>query len=638
MEEKQVSLTELVDETHKSLTRLEQEELAKQIYEMFPSQKISECQVSTTFFDDLEFFAGNKIDPDNFVFQELNQTHTLLGKLTLENCLKHPITDKDKLKCRQINIKKIQDATSDIDLDVIFQEMAELEKEIIWFWKPKTPELTQVYDMVYFSGFPFVYLNDVHLVLKWYNYLKIIIYPIYGLVSPIIWFLIPYLVTRYWFKLPLTLRGYYNATINGFFNNKLLSLILRGVSPTIIMILQYGYVAMILFFYVYGIYISFEIAINLNRIINMMHSKLNKVSQYLRHCQTIMNHISLLVDISDGDSGINYNICNMEMSTDLLTNSLFESEPSLFSNKGDILTTFRQFNKEEILSYIHYVSQVEMYYSISKLLENKYSLVSYLDLEKPTIKINQLVHPSILNCVSNQLDVAGNNLIITGGNASGKSTFIKSLVISLLLGQTIGVAPCQNLELTLFTYLGTYLNIPDTKGKKSLFQAEMEQIFQNIDLIKTLPDKSFSLLIMDELLNSTNYYEGVSGAYSVARKLGEFSDNITILTTHYPYLTKLEIDTNNYLNYYFNVVMTDGQVNCDYKLVPGVSEQGCALELLKLKGFDEEMMRVAQEAYQELKKNNIKVDIKEDIKEDINISEKEASEDSQLVDVDDSVV
>ena len=101
-----------------------------------------------------------------------------------------------------------------------------------------------------------------------------------------------------------------------------------------------------------------------------------------------------------------------------------------------------------------------------------------------------------------------NNICITGPNAGGKSTFIKSLCISILLSQTLTVAPAELFELTPIYYIQTYINIPDCKGKESLFQAEMRRSLKYINKLKELKDK-FSFVIMDEIFSSTNPDEGV---------------------------------------------------------------------------------------------------------------------------------
>ena len=133
---------------------------------------------------------------------------------------------------------------------------------------------------------------------------------------------------------------------------------------------------------------------------------------------------------------------------------------------------------------------------------------------------NLLVEKPVSNTVKIGGDTRPKNLLITGANASGKSTCIKAIIECVLLAQTITIAPAKECILTPFTVIDTYLNIPDCQGKQSLFQAEMSRCYQQINQLKGLDgNKELALTIMDEIFVSTNFYEGLSGAYAIARKM-----------------------------------------------------------------------------------------------------------------------
>ena len=64
------------------------------------------------------------------------------------------------------------------------------------------------------------------------------------------------------------------------------------------------------------------------------------------------------------------------------------------------------------------------------------------------------------------------NILITGPNASGKTTTIKSILINLIMGQQFGMGCYRKASISVYDYFHSYLNIPDTSGRDSLFQAE----------------------------------------------------------------------------------------------------------------------------------------------------------------------
>ncbi len=89
---------------------------------------------------------------------------------------------------------------------------------------------------------------------------------------------------------------------------------------------------------------------------------------------------------------------------------------------------------------------------------------------------------------------------------------------------------------------------------------------------------------MDEIFNSTNALEGVSGAYGVLKKMSSYSNSCNIVTTHYGYLTKL--------NNFKRLKMEKNNENFDYKIKSGISKQFLAIEMLK-NNFDQEVVSEA---------------------------------------------
>lgn len=122
--------------------------------------------------------------------------------------------------------------------------------------------------------------------------------------------------------------------------------------------------------------------------------------------------------------------------------------------------------------------------------------------------------------------------IITGPNASGKTTLIKSVIINLLFSQHFGCGFYDSAELTPFHSIFCYLNVPDTSGRDSLFQAEARRCKQIIDYIQTNPDK-YHFGIFDELYSGTNPEEAAESSFCFMRFLSSFPSVKSMLTTHF---------------------------------------------------------------------------------------------------------
>ena len=215
-------------------------------------------------------------------------------------------------------------------------------------------------------------------------------------------------------------------------------------------------------------------------------------------------------------------------------------------------------------------------------------------LEKNHLVIKGVWHPLIKGSVKNDITL-DKSVIITGPNAGGKSTLIKSCLISVLFAQTFGVACCDHMTIEPYQHIRSQMMVPDCKGKESLFEAEMMRSKESLDAIA---DGQRSIIFMDEIFNSTNPIEGISGAYAIAKKMAEHPNSRVMITTHYLYLTKLAKETPSYKLLKMNVIENESEKQSEkfrypYKVAPGISRQFIALSLLKERGFDESLINDA---------------------------------------------
>ena len=370
-----------------------------------------------------------------------------------------------------------------------------------------------------------------------------------------------------------------------------------------------------LFMYCQNIYYSFQSSSNTNKIINIIHEKLNKINKYIKLTNEIKN-ICESIGITDITSYINYNSLNSDLDIyqKYFNFPVFESEPALFSNKGKILTVFKNFKKDKdnLVNVFHYTGIIDTICCIQNILtkgnvNNPFCITNFIEKNKPTINFNNIWHPYLdKNTVKNSINIK-NNILITGPNAAGKSTFIKSVIINIIMSQTIGISSSDKFEITPFHMIETYLHIPDSKGTSSLFEAEMFRSKEYIDKIKNLDSNKFSFIVLDEIFSSTNYVEGFSGAYSILKKISSFSNTLSITTTHYTDLEILEKDTKGKIvNYKFEVSHDENnEILFNYLLKRGTSRQYIALELLKKNGFDDDVIENAIEICKKIKENKL---------------------------------
>ena len=196
-------------------------------------------------------------------------------------------------------------------------------------------------------------------------------------------------------------------------------------------------------------------------------------------------------------------------------------------------------------------------------------------------------------CVKNTCDLS-KNIIITGVNASGKTTFLKTTAINIIVSQQFGVGFYSKCTMRPYTHVHSYLNIPDTSGRDSLFQAESRRCKEIIDIIESTRDdvSARHFTIFDELYSGTNPNEATKSATSLLRYLAKFDNVRFILTTHYVSVCKKFRKSSRVCNYKMNVKVDEtGRITYLYTIKKGISKTQGGVEILKMMNYPEEILK-----------------------------------------------
>ena len=183
------------------------------------------------------------------------------------------------------------------------------------------------------------------------------------------------------------------------------------------------------------------------------------------------------------------------------------------------------------------------------------------------------------------------NYMITGPNASGKTTFIKTMMLNVLFSQQIGCGFYKKYyQSKPYEKLACYLNIPDTSGRDSLFQAEARRC-------KSILDETGSgarmLCIFDELFSGTNPIEASASAYAFLKHLAQTSNVTFLLTTHFlDVCKKLNAHVQN--AHMETSKTSDGDLVYEYKFKLGISKIKGGLKVLKDLNFPSSILHCAQ--------------------------------------------
>lgn len=195
-------------------------------------------------------------------------------------------------------------------------------------------------------------------------------------------------------------------------------------------------------------------------------------------------------------------------------------------------------------------------------------------------------HPLITDKrVYNDLEIDGKTkvLLITGSNMSGKSTYLRTVGINLVLAYT-GAAVCAKEFACDIFKIYTCMRISDNLEKNtSSFYAELLRIKEIVDESKT--NKVFFLL--DEVFKGTNSQDRHEGAKILIKKLIS-NKAIGLVSTHDLELGELEEESGMEIrNYHFKEYYKDNKIYFDYKIHKGISTTRNAMYLIKMIGIDD---------------------------------------------------
>jgi len=184
------------------------------------------------------------------------------------------------------------------------------------------------------------------------------------------------------------------------------------------------------------------------------------------------------------------------------------------------------------------------------------------------------------------------SLIITGPNASGKTTVLKSTLINVLTSQQFGCGCYETATIQPYKYIHCYLNIPDTQGRDSLLQAEARRCKEIIDSVKSTSNESAHFCVFDELYSGTNPEEAITSAYAVMEYLTKHTNVRAVLTTHYVELCKkLESSSHSRVkNFHMKVLKTGSDFDYTYKLEEGISVVKGGIKVLMDMDYPQEII------------------------------------------------
>ena len=531
--------------------------------------------ISKEIINDLELNSNNKS-----LYSLIFNSNNKVSKINLNNWCKYYTTNKKYLKDTQKIIKSNKIKKINIDNDVFN----------VWYDINKETSFKEKFNYIEYSYLDFINSNS-HLLqlLSLYD----ICSPIISLTIPLLILIIPFFILKIQ-KHNINLINYISVIKKIFKNHtigKLFSLNSKDLSKNI-----YIFISFIIF--IIQNYNNVKSCIKFFKNLHLMHNNIFIINNYIHDTINSMNlfesNYSNLKSYTPFINEMNYykDILNtMNYNFNKITNYKLSFQKSF--ELGYIKKLFyKLYNDKDYINALSYSFSFNGYLDNIINIQERYKLkqINKCNFSNKTQFINSYF-PFLINKnpVKNTYNL-DKNIILTGPNAAGKTTLLKTTLFNILFSQQVGFGFYKNANIKLYDYIHCYINIPDTSDRDSLFQAEARRCKNILNNIKKSKKNHFC--IFDELFSGTNPYEAISSATSFLNYINNYNNVDFMITTHYLDICK-KVD-NNIINLHMDV---DNNFKYTYKIKNGISNIKGGLKVLKDLKFPKEIIKNSENIF-----------------------------------------
>ena len=519
-------------------------------------------------------------DNDNDVSKKLN-----------EQICKFYTSDVNFLKDNQILLKEYK------PLGVKYTDYSKNYKNIVDIWNELKID-AGFKERYYFVEWDMVeFLNRSEWFLQFmsiYNLLS----PVISLLVPIIILIIPFFIIKMK-GLQITISEYIDVLKIVANQNAIGKLFVVNFNE--ITSQEKFYIFISAFFYLFSIYQNFMVCVRFNNNMKTIHNHFNEIRIYIDHT---INSMENYLEYSN----------NLQTHKDF--NSIVREKLNIFKQiqeKIQHITDYNMFNFSKIkeVGYVFRcfyelhtdkVYDDAIIYSLGfngymdclkglqkNILERKINYTLFIDESKKTILENSYyANLKNSNPIKNTIKLK-KNMIITGPNASGKTTILKSTLINILFSQQFGCGFYDSAKIKPFNHIHCYLNIPDTSGRDSLFQAEARRCKEILDAI-SVNKTDTHFCAFDELYSGTNPEEAEQSATAFMKYITKYKNVSCTLTTHFIKVCKKLEKTKNIINYKMLTEKDNNNLIYKYTLMKGISDIKGGIIVLQQMNYPKEII------------------------------------------------
>ena len=426
---------------------------------------------------------------------------TFYGKDLLKNLLEKAksFPDLEKIIKNQNTIDTLRnlDISDKNTIQNILDALIAKENDCKFFFEEKNSldSLEQdTFGQLIFTNENLKIFNHIPFLLTYISYLKIYFVPIISVFFPILAYFLPYLLIKYVWNMPIPYEIY--TKIMGHMVNFSFDASPEKMLQTLFTIFTLGQ----------SMYQPIQNALHLHKINSTIYDLGKDISIYSILIKKLQDFL-------------------IEKNIDFTFVKTLEDLEEYRRNFVEVL---------ENPSRIHFVSKnLSLFESLFNISKNKdFTKVTFYESAIPYFKaksisdINLSKHEKVTSSIQMYKT---NHFLLSGPNGGGKSSFLRSVLQTLLFAQTFGYAYGESIEMSIFDYILSGLNIQDSPGKKSLFEKEV--CFARDVLYYNNP-KYKGFVIFDEIFTSTNPPDALRTSNKFLEKFWSFNHVASIISTH----------------------------------------------------------------------------------------------------------
>lgn len=374
------------------------------------------------------------------------------------------------------------------------------------------------------------------------------------------------------------------------------------------------YLIMSAVFYIMQIYQNVCACIRFQRNMYAIHETLGIIKRHLESHTSYMSRLrgkmAACATYAPFDQMVENRVSTAQRLAEKLSHIKPHSlQPGALGQIGTVMSTFYKIRKDSDVNEL-----IEQSFSMYSYMKTMYGVQSRLDkgeintfsFGKRTSMKDAIYPPMLINSASttpvpNSFSLKKHQ-IITGPNASGKTTLLKTILSNTILCQQFGAGCFSKASISPYSHYHCYLNIPDTAGRDSLFQAEARRC---IDILRDIEKNKSGrhLCVFDELYSGTNPYEATACGTAFLRHLGAKRNVNFALTTHYTRLCKTLSKHSNVENIHMECIpVYDGakdpshpvDFTYSFRKRDGISSHRGGIKVLRDLDYPEEVTADAQ--------------------------------------------